>query len=293
MAKAFRFGVVSAGGPSGSAWIAQARHIEELGYSSLLVPDRTITPLAALTALTAAAIATTRLRVSSFVFANDYRHPALLAREVATLDQLSNGRVELGLGAGVGASDFQQIGLPFDSAGTRVGRFAEGLAIIKQFFTTDTVNFAGKYYTISEMPSIPKPVQKPHPPILVGSTGRRMLTIAAREADIIMPASRRESGNPTDASMEEKIDWIREAAGERFAHIELGQTIFGIEITDSPAKATPPIQGGPPIQPRPMTTEQTIEYLLEQRKRLGISYLQIQEGQIENFAPVLARLNGK
>jgi probable F420-dependent oxidoreductase len=257
------------------------------------VPDRTITPLATLTALTVAATATTKLRVGSFVFANDYRHPALLAREIATLDLLSNGRVELGLGAGVGESDFQQLGIPFDNAGTRVSRFEEGLSIIKQFFTADTVNFSGKYYTVSKMPSIPKPVQKPHPPILIGSTGRRMLTIAAREVDIIMPASRREFGNPTDAPLEQKIDWIREAAGERFAHIELGQTVFGIELTDNPIKATPPIQGGPPIQPRPMSTEQAVEHLLEQRERLGISYIQIQQGQVENFAPVLARLNGK
>jgi probable F420-dependent oxidoreductase len=293
MAKTFRFGVVSAGGPSSAAWIAQAKRIEELGYSSLLVPDRTITPLAALTALTVAATATTKLRVGSFVFANDYRHPALLAREAATLDLLSNGRIELGLGAGVGESDFRQLGIPFDNAGTRVSRFEEALSIIKQFFTTNTVNFTGKYYTISEMPSIPKPVQKPHPPILIGSTGRRMLTIAAREVDIIMPSSRRAFGDPTDAPLEQKIDWIREAAGERFAHIELGQTVFGIELTDSPTKVTPAIQGGPPIPPRPMTTEQAVEHLLEQRERLGISYIQIQQGQIENFAPVLARLNGK
>jgi probable F420-dependent oxidoreductase len=289
MAKAFRFGVVSGGKPSSVDWIALAKQVEELGYASLLVPDRTVSPLATLTALAVAATATTTLRVGSFVFAHGYRHPALLAREVATLDLLSNGRFELGLGAGVAASDFQELGIPFESAGTRVTQFEEALTIIKQFFTADTVNFAGKYYTVSQMRSVPKSAQKPYPPIFVGSAGRRMLTLAAREADIIAPASL----GPTDAPLEQKIDWIREAAGERFAHLELAQTSFGIELTDNPIKATSALRGGPPIQPRPMTTQQAIEHLLEQRERLGISYIQIQEGQVKNFAPIVARLSGK
>ncbi len=295
MVKAFRFGVVTAGNPSSSAWITLVQRIEDLGYSSLLMPDRTITPLAVVPALATAAAVTKTLRIGSYVFANDYRHPALLARDVATLDQLSNGRVEFGLGAGVGASDFQQLGMPFDSAGVRVTRFEEALSIIKQFFTSEVVNFAGKYYTISEMRSLPRPVQQPHPPILVGSAGRRMLTIAAREADIIAPALRRnEQGiDPTDVPLEQKIDWIREAAGERFDHLEFSQPAFGIDLTDNPVRAGQVIRGGPIVQPRPMTTEQAIEHLLEQRQRLGISYIQVQEGQVENFAPVVARLSGK
>ena len=169
-----------------------------------------------------------------------------------------------------------------------MAQFEEALTIIKQFFTANTVNFAGKHYTVSEMRCVPKPTQKPHPPIFVGSTGRRMLTIAAREADIIAPASI----DPKDAPLEQKIDWIREAAGERFADIELGQTTFGIELTDNPIKVTA-MRGGPQMPPRPMTTQQAIEHLLEQRERLGISYIQIQEGQMENFAPVVAHLSGK
>ncbi|MBO0778860.1 MAG: TIGR03621 family F420-dependent LLM class oxidoreductase [Ktedonobacteraceae bacterium] len=287
MQKAFRFGVVAGGHVSGSAWIALAQRIEKLGYSSLQVPDVLGTPLSTITALTAAASVTTKLRVGSFVFVNDYRHPALLAREIASLDRLSDGRVELGLGAGNWPNDFQQLGIPFDRAGVRVSRFAEGLSIIKQFFTSETVNFSGKYYTAEALRPVPRPVQQPHPPILIGSGGRRMLTLAAREADIIMPAPAQ------DASLEEKIGWIREAAGERFEHLELSQAAFGIDLTDSPVAAPPPSQGGIPVQPRPMTTEQAVAYLVEQRERLGISYIQIQERQIENFVPVLARLNGK
>ncbi|MBV9706861.1 MAG: TIGR03621 family F420-dependent LLM class oxidoreductase [Chloroflexi bacterium] len=281
--KAFRFGVVTGGHTSRSAWIALAQRVEELGYSSLFVPDVLGTPLATITALAVAAATTTKLRVGSFVFVNDYRHPALLAREIATLDQLSDGRVELGLGAGNWPLDFQRLGIPFDSPGVRVSRFAEGLSIIKQFFTSETVNFVGKYYTTTALNPLPKPVQQPHPPILIGSAGRRMLTLAAREADIILLIP----------PVEEKIGWIQEAAGERFESLEFGQIAFGIELTDSPVAAAPLVQRGIPIESRPMNTEQAVEHLWEQRERLGISYIQIQERQLENFTPVLARLNGK
>jgi probable F420-dependent oxidoreductase len=284
--KAFRFGVTTAGRTSRVAWIALAQHVEELGYSSLVLPDVMGTALAPLTGLAVAAAATTKLRVGSFVFVNDYRNPALLAREIATLDLLSDGRVELGMGAGNWPQDFQRLGIPFDSAGVRVSRFAEGLSVIKQFFTNETVNFSGKYYTTTELHPTPKSVQQPHPPILIGTGGRRMLTIAAREADIIMPVG-------ADVPMEEKIGWIREAAGERFEHLELSSAAFGIQLTDSPVAPTPSFQGGIPIKERPMTTEQAVAYLLEQREKFGFSYFYVQEIQLENFVPVVARLSGK
>jgi len=280
--KAFRFGVMTGGYASRSAWIALAQRVEELGYSSLLMPDVLGTPLATLTALAVAATATTRLRVGSCVCVNDYRHPALLAREIATLDQLSDGRVELGLGAGSWQHEYQQLGIPFDQPGVRVSRFAEGLSLIKECLTSETVNFSGKYYTATALRPVPSPVQQPHPPILIGSGGRRMLTLAAREADIILPTP----------PVEEKINWIREAAGKRFEHLELGQAAFDIELIDSPVAAALPFRGMP-IEARPMTTDQAEAYLVEQREHLGISYIQIQERQLENFLPVLARLNGK
>jgi len=284
--KAFRFGVTSGGKTSRAAWVALAQRVEELGYSSLVLPDVMRTPLATLTGLAVAAAATTKLRVGSFVFVNDYRNPALLAREIATLDLLSDGRVELGLGAGNWPQDFQWLGIPFDSPGVRVSRFAEGLSIIKQFFTNETVNFSGKYYTMTDLHPTPRPVQQPHPPIMIGTGGRRMLTIAAREADIIMPVG-------FDAPLEEKVGWIREAAGERFEHLELSTAAFGIQLTDSPVPPQPVYQGGIPIEERPMTTEQVVEYLLEQREKLGFSYIYLQETQLENFIPVVERLNGK
>src|SRR6266481_9507562 len=295
MHKPFRFGVVVAYAPSHTAWITTARRAEELGYATLLMPDRTnIGGLAPLTALAVAAEATTVLRVGSYVLCNEYRHPVLLAREAATLDLLSEGRFELGLGAGVGPAEFQQMGIPFANAGTRVGHLEETLQLLKHLFTEETVNFSGKYYTITEMKGYPRPVQKPHMPLLVAGAGERMLKLAAREADIIAIGSKisAQGADPTDATLEQKLAWIKEAAGDRFADLELCQTIFDLEITDSgTALASQP--GGWSIPSRPLTTEQAVAHLLEQRDRYGFSYLQIYEGQMENFAPVVARLVGQ
>src|SRR6266852_3965783 len=276
----FRFGVVAASAPSRTASITTARRVEVLGYATLLMPDRpTIGGLAPLTALAVAAGATTSLRIGSYVFCNEYRHPVLLAREAATLDLLSEGRFELGLGAGVGPSEFQQLGIPFANAGTRVGHLEETLQMIKQLFTEETVNFTGKYYTITEMKGYPRPVQKPHMPILVAGAGERMLKLAAREADIVAIGSRitRQGVDPADATLEQKIAWIKEAADDRFADLELCQTIFDLEITDSgTARSSQP--GGWFIPSRPLTTEQAVAHLLELRERYGFSYLQVSAG---------------
>jgi alkanesulfonate monooxygenase SsuD/methylene tetrahydromethanopterin reductase-like flavin-dependent oxidoreductase (luciferase family) len=185
------------------------------------------------------------------------------------------------------------MGLPFESAGTRVSRLEEAIFIIKQYFTREEVNFSGKYYTIAGMKALPRAVRQPHPPIMIGSGGKRMLTIAAREADIIAPTLKfgPNGVDPTDAPLEEKIAWIRAAAGERFAKLELAQSAYDISITDSGAEATAP--PGFPIETRQMSTEQAVEHLLERRERYGFSYIQVFDGQIENFAPVVARLNRK
>jgi probable F420-dependent oxidoreductase len=295
MHRPFRFGVVAAYAPSRTAWITTARRVEELGYATLLMPDRpSIGGLAPLTALAVAAEATTSLRIGSYVFCNEYRHPVLLAREAATLDVLSEGRFELGLGAGVGPSEFQQLGVPFANAGTRVGHLEETLQMMKQLFTEEMVNFSGKYYTITEMKGYPRPLQKPHMPILVAGAGERMLKLAAREADIVAIGSRitRQGMDATDASLEQKIAWIKEAARERFSDLELSQTVYDLMITDSGTDLSSQA-GGPPIPKRPLQTEQAVAHLLEQRDRYGFSYLQVYEGQVENFASVVARLAGK
>src|ERR1700736_2831040 len=283
MPRPFRFGVTEAHAPSRTAWVTIARRVEELGYATLLIPDRTnVGSLAPTPALAVAASVTTSLRVGSYVFCNGYRHPVLLAREAATLDLLSDGRFEPGLGAGVSSSEFQQMCIPFGSPGARVDHLEETLQIMKRLFTEETVSFTGKYYTITEMKGYPRPVQKPHPPILVAGAGERMLKLAAREADIIAIGSKitAQGVDPKDATLEQKIAWIKEAAGDRFADLELCQTIFDLEITDSgTALASQP--GAWSIPGRPLTTEQAVAHLLEQRERYGFSYLQVSAGQVE------------
>src|SRR5205085_6790730 len=215
MARPFRFGVTAGYAPSRVAWVNVARRAEELGYATLLIPDRTsVGILAPIPALAMAASVTTSLRVGSFVFCNGYRHPVLLAREVATLDLLSDGRFEPGLGTGVSSSEFQQLGIPYGSAGARVEHLAETLQIMKRLFTEETVSFTGKYYTITEMKGYPRPAQKPHPPILVAGAGERMLKLAAWQADIIAIGSKisAQGVDPADATLEQKIAWIKEAA---------------------------------------------------------------------------------
>jgi probable F420-dependent oxidoreductase len=295
MPRSFRFGVVAASAPSQTAWIRTARRAEELGYATLLLPDRMMGAVPALfPALAVAASVTTTLRVGSYVCSNEYRHPVLLAREAATLDLLSGGRFELGLGAGVGPADFQQMGLPFPNASTRVGRLEEALQILKQIFTQETLNFSGQHYTITGMKGDLKPVQQPHPPLLVAGAGERMLKLAAREADSIAIGLKisGQGADPTDAPLEQKIAWIKEAAGQRFANLELCQTIYGFQITDSRAEL-PAQTGGWQIPKTPMLTSQAVTRLLEERERYGFSYLQIAEWQMENFAPVVAQLAGK
>ncbi|BCL79833.1 LLM class F420-dependent oxidoreductase [Ktedonobacteria bacterium brp13] len=295
MPRSFRFGVVAGYAPSHAAWVTTARRAEELGYSTLLIPDRTTAGiLAPIPALAVAAEATTVLRLGSYVFANGYRHPVLLAREAATLDLLSEGRFELGLGAGVSPDEFQHMGLPFPHAGTRVSHLEETLQLLKLLFTEETVNFSGKHYTVTDLKGNIKLVQQPHPPLLVAGAGERMLKLAAREADIIAIGSKisAQGRDPSDPPLEQKIAWIKEAAGPRAADLELSQTIYDLEITDSKA-ALPAQTGGWVVPKRPYSTEQAVEFLLEQRERYGFSYLQIQATQMENFAPVVARLVGK
>jgi probable F420-dependent oxidoreductase len=292
----FRFGLISSGvALSPDAWVALARRAEALGYSTLLMPDRpSMGGLAPITALATAAAATTTLRVGSYVFANDYRHPVILAREVATLDLLSGGRFELGLGAGRGGGEYEQMGLPFAEPGVRVARVAEALRLIKRLFAEERVSFSGTYYSVQDLVGLPKPVQQPHPPIFIGSAGKRMLTLAAQEAQMIAPTPKftRQGLDPTDASLETKIDWIREAAGARWAEIELSQSRYDFVISDSPAPLAPQTSG-PPIPKRPLTVVQAVAELEEQRARLGFSYIQLFEAQMENFAPVVARLAGR
>ena len=308
-ARSFRFGVQEHGAPSARAWQEKARLVESLGYATLYLPDHFTDQVGPIAALMAAADATTRLRVGSLVFDNDYRHPVVLAKEAATIDLLSDGRLDLGLGAGWMASDYEQAGIPFDSPGTRISRMEEGLKIIKGLFAGGSFSFVGEHYQVKDIEGSPIPLQKPHPPILLGGGGRRMLRLAAREADIVnVNFDLREGRVNRDLvrtglaeATDEKLGWIKDAAGDRLDQIELSVTIFLANITDDresigAAMAAPLGADSKDILAMPHfligTVDEVVEDLQRRRARYGISYVIVPGEVAEVFAPVVARLAG-
>ena len=306
----FRFGVQEHRAPNANAWKEKARQVEALGYASLYLPDHFTDQLGPIAALMAAADATTRLRVGSLVFDNDYRHPVVLAKEAATLDLLSDGRFDLGLGAGWMATDYEQAGIPYDSPGTRISRMEEGLKIIKGLFAGEPFTFVGQHYHVAGIEGFPQPVQKPHPPILLGGGGRRMLRLAAREADIVnVNFDLREGQVNRDLvrtglaeATDEKLTWIKEAAGDRLENIELSVTIFLANITDDRESVATVMAGGVGAEPKDIlamphfligTVDELVEDLQRRRERYGISYVIVPGEADEAFAPVVARLAGQ
>jgi probable F420-dependent oxidoreductase len=294
----FRFGVVAAQAPSADAWTTMARRAEELGFSTFLIPDTLGPTLSPIPALTAAAVATRTIRVGSYVFANDLRNPVLLARECATLDFLSGGRFELGLGAGrPGAeTDNRKLGIPFESGGVRVARLAESLGIIKSLLSGLTLNVAGEHYTASGADVFPAPVQKPHPPIMVAAAGPKLLALAAREADIVALGV---SPNQPEAVFHEKAAILKAAAGARFDTLELNANLaavgdsvhpwmlrqFGLDLEQLRQIGSPSILLG--------STDEMCQQLLQRRERLGVSYWNVSAEMMDAMAPVVARLAGR
>ena len=312
---AFRFGILTGGAASQKEWTDKARQAEALGYSTLLIDDHLYNPFAVLTALVSAADATTSLRVGSLVFGNDFRHPVILAKEAATLDVLTNGRFELGLGTGYSRDDYEQSGIELQSPGTRVSRFEEAVQVIKGLFAEGAFTYTGKYYTIRDLNGLPKPVQKPYPPLLLGGGSKRMLSIAAREANIVGINIRTTAEGGLDFSSataeatDQKIVWVREAAGARFDDRELNVLVFPV-VTDQPRQAAEQIMrkwewptdeasidGFLAELPTLFgTVDQIVAELQARRQRFGFSYISLgeyfQEDVMERFAPVVARLAG-
>jgi probable F420-dependent oxidoreductase len=265
--------------------------------------------LAPLPALVAAADATSSLRIGTMVLANDYRHPVVLAKEAATLDVLSGGRLELGVGAGWMTSDYEAAGIPLDRAGVRIERLTEALAVLKGLFADEPCTFAGDHYAVTALDGRPKPVQRPHPPIVIGGGGERVLRLAAREADIIGINVNLAAGviderafpDGTPAATERKLGWIRDAAGPRFGAIELQVRVHLALVTDDRDGTIDALAGGFGLTPDEAratphaligTPEQICDDLVERRERYGISYLGLSGDQMDAFAPVIARLAG-
>ena len=286
--------------------MALARHIEALGFHTLVMPDHFGARFALAPALVLAAEATSRLRVGSLVYDNDFRHPALLAQEVASIDLLTDGRFEFGLGAGWLKSEYDAAGLPFDDGGTRVERMAEALHVVKALFSATPVTHEGRFYKLTGLTGSAKPKQAPHPPMLIGGGGRRLLTLAAQEADIIsiMPRSRRDGSGLEDAdaspdAFTRKIAWIRDAAGDRFSDIELNTLVQTVVITERPRDAAAPLATEYSMEvdqvfETPLvligSVDQIAETLEQRRERFGLSYITVFEKDLENLAKVIDRL---
>ncbi|MGH7764034.1 MAG: TIGR03621 family F420-dependent LLM class oxidoreductase [Candidatus Dormibacteraceae bacterium] len=306
----FRFGVKEHRASDAKAWREKAMRAEALGYSTLYIEDHFGDQLGPIAALMSAADATTTLRIGSLVFDNDYRHPTVVAREAATLDVLSEGRLDFGLGAGWLASDYEQAGIPFDSPGTRIERLAEAVAIIKAYFGGGTISFSGKHYKVSGLEAAPSPVQKPHPPILLGGGGRRMLQLAAREADIVGVNYKTSEGRVNSnlvrtgvaGATDEKLGWIREAAGDRLDHIELSVSVFVASVTEDRESFATALASTVRQEPHEVletphfligTVDQLVDDLFARRERYGISFVMVPGEASDSLAPVVKSLTGK
>ena len=311
----FRFGVMLESVRDEHSLRETVRRAESAGYATVLIRDHFAAEpfgpqLAPLTTLATVAAHSTSLRLGTLVIDNDFRHPAVLAKEIATLDLLSGGRVELGLGAGWLAAEYHQTGIPFDTPGTRIARLAESIAILKGLLSGQSVTFHGDHYHVTDLANFPTPAQDPHPPLLLGGGAKRMLSLAGREADIISVLSTSMAsgvqldavGERGSARLAEKVAWIRDAAGDRFESIELSLfpdiVVVDDDITGARQFAA---ASGWDVSPETVldmpavligTVERIAEKLRAQRQNLGFSYYVVSDTDLETAAPIVSRLAG-
>lgn len=304
MTRPFRFGVNNTGEASLKDWQEFARKAEDLGFSTLIMQDHIGGQLAPFAALTAAAAVTSRIRLGTLVLDNDFRHPAFVAQEAATVDLLSDGRLELGLGAGWLQADYDRLGLTFDAPVVRMARFREAVALVKGYFTAEeSLTFTGKHYRISDLDATPRPVQTPHPPLLIGGRQRAMLRFAAREADIVSISMLDPRGPdlPRPPTFAEKVAWVREAAGERFDRIEVHANSGGLRITDDQAGAVRAVAERLKVAPddvlqSPANLIGSVDAIIDQlqtwRANCDLSYIVFPSRLIVEAAPIVAHLAG-
>jgi probable F420-dependent oxidoreductase len=309
--KPFRFGVNLVHARSRAEWRETARKVEALGYDTLTIPDHLTEVVSPMPALVSAAEATTALRVGTNVLNNDLRHPVLVAREAATVDLLTDGRLQLGLGAGSIKSEYDEAGLRFDPGKIRVERLAEAVEIIKRLLAGDSVTFAGQHYRVTGHTIAPPPLQKPHPPVLIGGNGRQLLALAAREADIVGFSGitfRQGGAVPPDlsawraAAIDERVQFVRDMAGERFPALELNALLQRVVVTGDRRKAAEELTSrwtelsADEVLESPYvligTVDEIVADLRARRERWGISYYIVREPYLDAFAPIVARLVG-
>ena len=303
----FRFAVDAPDPLPGRSWLDTAREVEALGYSTLFCPDHLDDGVAPIAAMSAAAAVTTTLNVGSLVLACDYRHPAVVGRELTMIDQISGGRVEVGLGAGWKSADYRQSGMPMERPGVRVSRMIEHATILRRLFTEPSVTFHGEHYQVDELVCSPGPVSAAGPKFLIGGGAPRVLRFAGGFADIVGVNPSIHSGTIDAAAaqdahpdrVDEKFGWVGEGAGERLGDLEFNVWLAAADITDDRAGAVEFMSEAFGVEPAaalesPMllvgTVEQVIDDLLRRRERWGYSYITIPVGVARAFAPVVEAL---
>ena len=316
----FRFAVQATNAAGAREWRDTVRKVEDLGYSTLFLADHYLGPgsaqraartprqdLAPIAAMAAAAAISGTLRIGCRVFCIDYHVPAVLAKEAATRDLLSDGRLELGIGAGWSEVEYSAMGLDFDRPGRRIAKLAEVVSLIKAHWQGEELDFSGDFVQVRGYAGRPRPVQRPHPPIMIGGGGQRVLSLAGREADIVSISSvpfvaHDADGLDAQAVAQRRIGFVRAAAGERYRGLDVESSPYFTEITDDPetclagvAKST-----GIPVDllrdhPNVLvgSAESVVETLCSRRETLGANYVTVQQSQIESFAPVVTRLHGR
>ena len=311
--KPFRFWAGATEPVSAREFAERVRRAAAAGFDALVFPDHIVPQLAPVPAMAIVAALSGRLRIAPFVINNDLRHPAVLGHDLATLDLLSDGRLIVAIGAGWNRPEYDAMGMSYDPPATRVGRLEESIAVLKGYFGDAPFSFRGAHYTITELDGHPKPVQRPHPPFMVGGGGRRVLSLAAREAQIVGLAPRAgRDGRGDNASLTwdatvEKVGWVQEAAGERFAELELNvyPSRVAPRITDDGRAAVREAadeigarSGDRPdendLRDSPHiwigSLEELTEKALRLRAELGISTLML--GEVDELASLVGRLAG-
>lgn len=304
----FRFGVEMMRPFEAMSWAGSARRLESLGYSTLFVPDHFHEGLGPITAMTAAAMATTTLKVAPMVLNTDLRHPAVLARELASIDIVSKGRLEVGLGAGYNPLDYHRSGIAMDPPKVRVDRLIEHAAVLRNLWSDGSTTFEGTHYRIDDLDGTPKPFTPGGPPLLIAGGGRRMLRFAAQHADIVgvnvhLPSApdHASARDALPASIDEKFEWIRGDAGERFDDLEFSAWLSVARVTNDAASlgerlsaqfAAPAAE----VLESPLilagTIGEIVDHLERRRARWNYSYLVVPQPATDDFAPVVEILAG-
>lgn len=323
MPHAFRFAVQAYSAESGKAWRDLARRAEALGYSAFHLADHVIGPgpaltptnhpvqnLAAVPAMAVAAEATSTIKIGCRVFCVDYRNPVMLTKELATLDLFSDGRLEIGLGAGWLQNEYTAIGVPWDRAGVRIERLAANVELIRAAFADGELNISNDHVHAVGFESLPKPTTKPCPPIMIGGGSPRVLDLAGRQADIVSinfdnSAGRigpEGVGSGTANRTQQKIDWIRAGAGDRFDQLEIEIGAYFTVVTDQREATLGAMATHFGLTPEVLaehphaligSVDSIREQIIDRRNRYGVSYITVGAASMEAFAPVVAALNGK